>query len=38
MEGNRGEPRNSRHSPVVEGYKGKPTVINNVETLAYAGD
>ncbi len=36
MEGNRGEPRNKPPFPVVEGYKGKPTVINNVETLAYA--
>ena len=35
MEGKRGEPRNKPPFPVTEGYKGKPTVINNVETFAY---
>jgi [NiFe] hydrogenase diaphorase moiety large subunit len=36
MEGNRGEPRNKPPFPVTNGYMGKPTVINNVETFAYA--
>ncbi len=36
MEGKRGEPRNKPPYPTVSGYKGKPTVINNVETLVYA--
>lgn len=36
MEGKRGEPRNKPPFPVVEGYLGKPTVVNNVETLVYA--
>ncbi len=36
MEGKRGEPRNKPPYPTVNGYKGKPTVINNVETLVYA--
>jgi [NiFe] hydrogenase diaphorase moiety large subunit len=35
MEGRRGEPRNKPPYPVVEGYLGKPTVVNNVETLVY---
>lgn len=35
MEGRRGEPRNKPPFPVVEGYLGKPTVVNNVETLAF---
>lgn len=35
MEGNRGEPRNKPPYPVVSGYLDKPTVVNNVETLAY---
>lgn len=35
MEGNRGEPRNKPPFPVVAGYMDKPTVVNNVETLAY---
>jgi len=35
MEGKRGEARNKPPYPVVEGYLGKPTVINNVETLVY---
>ncbi|MCF8331539.1 MAG: hypothetical protein K9H84_03720 [Bacteroidales bacterium] len=36
MEGKRGEPRNKPPYPTINGYKGKPTVINNVETLVYA--
>jgi [NiFe] hydrogenase diaphorase moiety large subunit len=35
MEGKRGEPRNKPPYPTLVGYKGKPTVINNVETLAH---
>jgi [NiFe] hydrogenase diaphorase moiety large subunit len=35
MEGKRGEPRNKPPFPTNEGYMGKPTVINNVETLAH---
>lgn len=34
-EGKRGEPRNRPPFPVQKGYMGKPTVINNVETLAH---
>jgi len=34
MEGKRGEPRNRPPFPVQKGYQGKPTVVNNVETLA----
>jgi NADH-quinone oxidoreductase subunit F len=33
IEGNRGEPRNKPPFPVTEGLFGKPTVVNNVETL-----
>lgn len=33
IEGKRGEPRNKPPFPVVEGLFGKPTVVNNVETL-----
>ena len=33
IQGNRGEPRNKPPFPVVEGLFGKPTVVNNVETL-----
>lgn len=36
MEGKRGEPRNKPPFPVIAGYLGKPTVVNNVETLASA--
>lgn len=36
MEGKRGEPRNKPPYPTVSGFLGKPTVINNVETLVYA--
>ncbi|MEL7585704.1 MAG: NADH-ubiquinone oxidoreductase-F iron-sulfur binding region domain-containing protein [Prolixibacteraceae bacterium] len=35
MEGKRGEPRNKPPYPTSEGYMNKPTVINNVETLAH---
>ncbi len=34
IEGKRGEPRNKPPFPVQAGLFGKPTVINNVETLA----
>lgn len=34
MEGRRGEPRNKPPYPTNQGYMGKPTVVNNVETLA----
>ncbi|MEA2064119.1 MAG: NADH-ubiquinone oxidoreductase-F iron-sulfur binding region domain-containing protein, partial [Gemmatimonadota bacterium] len=33
-EGKRGEPRDRPPFPVVSGYKGMPTLVNNVETLA----
>jgi len=36
MEGKRGEPRNKPPFPVVDGFRNKPTVVNNVETLIYA--
>ncbi len=36
MEGDRGEPRNKPPYPTVSGFRKKPTVINNVETLVYA--
>lgn len=36
MEGHRGEPRNKPPYPTVSGFRSKPTVINNVETLVYA--
>ena len=35
MEGKRGEPRNKPPYPTNAGYMDKPTVINNVETLAH---
>lgn len=35
LESNRGEPRNKPPFPVDEGFKGKPTVVNNVETLCF---
>jgi [NiFe] hydrogenase diaphorase moiety large subunit len=35
LEGKRGEPRNKPPYPTSFGYMGKPTVINNVETLAH---
>ena len=34
IEGKRGEPRDKPPFPPVEGLWGKPTVVNNVETLA----
>ena len=36
MEGKRGEPRNKPPYPTSAGYMKKPTVVNNVETLAHA--
>lgn len=36
MEGKRGEPRNKPPFPVQCGYKGKPTIVNNVETFVSA--
>ncbi|NNK82331.1 MAG: NADP oxidoreductase [Flavobacteriaceae bacterium] len=33
MEGKRGEPTTKEYFPVEKGYLGKPTVVNNVETL-----
>jgi [NiFe] hydrogenase diaphorase moiety large subunit len=36
MEGKRGEPRNKPPYPTQNGFRGKPTVINNVETLVYS--
>ncbi len=35
MEGKRGEPRNKPPFPTECGYMDKPTVVNNVETLAH---
>jgi len=35
LEGNRGEARNKPPFPTEEGYLGKPTVVNNVETFCY---
>lgn len=35
MEDRRGEPRNKPPFPVFQGLHGKPTVINNVETLSW---
>ena len=36
IEGKRGEPRNKPPYPTTSGLFGKPTAINNVETLVYA--
>jgi len=36
LEGKRGIPRNRPPYPVTHGYKQKPTLVNNVETLAAA--
>lgn len=33
MEGRRGEPGTKEYFPVQRGFRGKPTVVNNVETL-----
>lgn len=33
MEGKRGEPTTKEYFPVEKGFLGKPTVVNNVETL-----
>jgi [NiFe] hydrogenase diaphorase moiety large subunit len=33
MEGKRGEPRNKPPFPAANGFMGKPTVVNNVETF-----
>ena len=35
LEGQRGEPRNRPPFPVDTGFMGHPTVVNNVETLAW---
>ena len=35
LEGHRGEPRNRPPFPVDTGFMGQPTVVNNVETLAW---
>jgi NADH-quinone oxidoreductase subunit F len=35
LEGKRGEPRLKPPFPAVEGLYSKPTIVNNVETLAY---
>src|SRR5579885_2137115 len=35
LEGKRGEPRVKPPFPAIEGLYGMPTVVNNVETLAY---
>ncbi len=35
LEGQRGEPRNRPPFPVDTGFMARPTVVNNVETLAY---
>ena len=35
MEDRRAEPRNKPPLPVYEGFRGNPTIINNVETLSW---
>ncbi len=35
LEGSRGEPRNRPPFPVVSGFMNRPSVVNNVETLAW---
>jgi [NiFe] hydrogenase diaphorase moiety large subunit len=35
LEGQRGEPRNRPPFPVDTGFLGRPTIVNNVETLAW---
>ncbi len=34
LEGQRGEPRNRPPFPVISGFNGHPTIVNNVETFA----
>ena len=34
LEGKKGQPKLKPPFPAVEGYLGKPTIVNNVETLA----
>jgi len=36
LEGHRGEPRNRPPFPVDTGFNGRPTIVNNVESLAWA--
>ncbi|MFO7852287.1 MAG: NADH-ubiquinone oxidoreductase-F iron-sulfur binding region domain-containing protein [Bacteroidota bacterium] len=36
IEGKRGEPRNKPPFPTTSGLFGKPTIVNNVETLVYS--
>ena len=36
MEGKPGRPRNRPPYPVTHGYRGRPTIVNNVETFACA--
>lgn len=36
LEGKRGEPRNKPPFPIQSGYMGRPTLVNNVETLCAA--
>lgn len=36
LEGHRGEPRNKPPFPTTAGFRGCPTVVNNVETLAHS--
>ncbi|CAL1241274.1 NAD(P)H-dependent oxidoreductase subunit E [Candidatus Methylocalor cossyra] len=36
LEGKRGNPRNRPPYPVTHGYRGQPTVVNNVETFVAA--
>ena len=34
LEGKKGQPKLKPPFPAVQGYLGKPTIVNNVETLA----
>ena len=36
LEGNRGEPRNRPPYPAEYGFRGKPSIVNNVETFLWA--
>jgi len=38
LEGKRGEPRNRPPYPAQHGYKGRPTITHNVETLYWIAD